>query len=323
MLRYIAKRLLHAAATLAGISLLRFFIISFTPGDYVTRLALNPEINEATLNHMKELYGLNQPFYIQYGKWLTNICRLDFGISLAYKIPVLRLITSRLWNTFLLSFTTLFVVWTFCIPAGLAGAFFANRWHQKVMSFFCFAAMSLPTFFIAFISLYLASFTQSIPIGGIRSPYYDDLTFIGKCADLLRHLALPVTVLSISTAAGLTRIFKSNAESVLKSSLVQTLRARGVRRRRIMFAHVLRNALNPMVTILGYQFAGLLSGAALTEIILGWPGIGSLMLEAVLQQDIYLVMAELMIASCMLLAGNIASDILLAYLDPRIKARLW
>ncbi len=181
------------------------------------------------------------------------------------------------------------------------------------------AVLSMPSFFLAMILLYWASQTGFLPLGGMYSPNYDDLGFFGKVWDVLKHLAIPAVALSIGGIAGLQRIMRGNMLEILGQKYILTARSKGLPENRIVYHHALRNAINPMITLLGYEFSSLLSGAALIEIICSWPGLGSLMLTAVRSKDIYLVMASMMMGGFLFLLGNLLADIALAKVDPRIR----
>ncbi|HSV43648.1 MAG TPA: ABC transporter permease, partial [Candidatus Bathyarchaeia archaeon] len=179
--------------------------------------------------------------------------------------------------------------------------------------------LSTPGFFLAMILLFIASRTGWLPIGGMHSAHYEELSLLGKGLDLLAHMVIPVTALSVASIGSLQRIMRGNMLEVLGQQYILAARAKGLSERRVIYVHALRNAMNPLVTLLGYSFSSLLSGAALLEIITSWPGLGSLMLTAVRSKDIYLVMASFMMGSVLFLAGNLIADILLARLDPRIR----
>lgn len=321
MWNYILRRLLHTIPIIFGITLLGFIIIQMAPGDYFTQLKMNPEINPQTIEDMRARLGLDKPLLVQYVRWLWGAIRFDFGESIAYHIPVSTLIKERLANTLLLSIVSLVLVWLFAIPLGVFCAVRQYSFFDKFFSVLAFIGMSLPTFFIAFLLVLLAAVTGWLPTGGVTDYQHDTYSFFGKIWDYIKHLIIPVTVLVISSIAGLMRLMRGNMLEVLRSQYVITARAKGLCEGIVRYKHALSNAINPMVTIFGFQLSGLLSGAALTEIITRWPGLGRLMLDAYLQQDLYVVMASLMIGSLLLIAGNLLADILLAITDPRIRYR--
>jgi peptide/nickel transport system permease protein len=319
MLNYALKRFLIAIPLLLGVTLLTFAVIYFTPGDPLAALKMNPQISPEIINYYQNKFNLNQPFISQYWGWLKNIFRLDLGYSFAYQTPVSKLVFSRAGNTLLLSVTAIIISWIFIIPIGVLSALHKNRITDRVLSFFSYLGISIPSFLLAIFVLYFIYNYRILPLGGMRSVGFEQLSTLGKIGDIIRHLIAPAFILAVGSIASLQRIIRANLLETLGSSYIFGARARGIPRRRIVYIHGLRNALNPMITIFGYQLSGLISGAALTEIIIGWPGLGQVMLEAVRKQDTYLVMASVLISGIFLISGNLIADILLAISDPRIR----
>ncbi len=319
MIRYVLKRFVLAVPLLLGATLITFMVMHLTPGDPLAALRLNPQISPQTINYYEETFHLNDSALVQYWAWLKNLCRLDLGYSFSYHAPVRQLISSRALNTLLLSVSTIIVTWIFVIPLGIIAALYRDRFADKILSFFSYLAISIPCFFLAIVILYIVYRTGLFPLGGMRSVYFEELSVIGKIGDVGRHLVIPTFVLCCGSIAMLQRIMRANLLEVLGSSYIVAARARGITKIRVLYIHALRNALNPMITIFGYQLSALLSGAALTEIILGWPGLGQIMLEAVRKQDIYLVMGSVLISGVFLIVGNLIADILLGVVDPRIR----
>lgn len=321
MFLYIIKRLYQMIPILLGITFLSFLIIQMAPGDYLDQLKMNPQISEKTLKQLEETYGLNQPILVQYFKWLINAIKFDLGYSFSYNMSVLDLIKDRIGNTLFLSITSGVLAWLLAVPLGVLAAVKQNSIIDKVVQVFSFTFMSLPGFFLAFILLFFSVKTGVLPTGGAVSPNYDQMSLFEKILDRLWHVSLPAFVLAITSLAGLVRLVRSAMIESLQSEYVMFARSKGLKEKDIILKHALRNALNPFITILGFEIASLLSGAALIEIIVNWPGMGMLMLDAVLSQDLYLVMGGLYIGAIMLIIGNLIADILLAKLDPRIRMR--
>jgi len=320
MLRYLLFRLLQAVPTLLGVTFLSFVVIKMAPGDYLDQLRLNPQISPETIERLKKLYGLDEPLLVQYLKWLKNALLFDLGYSFQYHAPVKDLILERIPNTLLLSVSSALFAWGLAFPLGALAAFKENSPFDKAVQAFSYAFMSVPSFFLAFLLLFLGAKTGWFPVGGMHSPNYESLSFWGKVWDTLKHLFVPALTLGLVSLAGLTRLVRSAVLEILKSPMVVMLKAKGVPQR-VVVKHVLKNALNPFITLLGYEIAGLISGAALIEIIVGWPGMGMLMLNAVLSQDLFLVMGGLYVGTIMLIVGNLIADLLLAYVDPRVRER--
>ena len=319
MTRFIVKRLLVSIPLLLGVTFLIFLFIQLAPGDFLDTLRLNPQISPETVELYSEKFHLDKPLVVQYLMWLKNVFRGDFGYSFAYKAPVVEVISSRALNTFILSLSALIFTWLFVIPLGVIAALKKNRFTDRFISLFSYMGISTPIFFLAFILLYLATFTGWLPLGGMRSVRFAEFSFWGKILDVGKHLILPTIVLSVGSVCSLQRIMRANLLEVLGSHYILGAKARGIPNKKILYVHGLKNALNPMITIFGYQLSGLLSGAAFVEIILGWPGLGVVMLEAVRSQDIYLVLGATVMGGVLLVLGNLAADILLRFVDPRIR----
>jgi len=321
MFLYIIKRLIQMIPLVIGITFVSFIIIQLAPGSYIDQLKMNPQISAETLKELEKSYGLDQPLLIQYFKWLMNALTFDLGYSFSFHVPVTQLIQERVWNTLFLSITSAILAWGLAVPMGIWAALKPNSWVDKFIQLFSFTFMSIPNFFLAFLMLFIAVKTGIFPTGGATSPDYDQMSLIGKFADRLWHVALPAFVLAVGSLAGLVRLVRSAMIESLQSDYVLFARAKGLPEKDVIFKHALKNALNPFITLLGFEIANLLSGAALVEIIVNWPGMGMLMLDAVLKQDLYLVMGGLYIGAIMLIVGNLIADILLAKIDPRVRQR--
>ncbi|WP_457644385.1 ABC transporter permease [Persephonella sp.] len=321
MFQYIIKRLIQMIPLVIGITFISFIIIQMAPGSYLDQLKMNPQISKETLKELERAYGLDQPLLVQYFKWLINALKFDLGYSFSYHVPVLELIKERIGNTLFLSITSALLAWSLAVPLGIWAALNPNRWIDKFIQIFSFTFMSIPNFFLAFLLLFVAVKTGLFPTGGATSPDYDQMSLWGKIMDRLWHVSLPAFVLAIGSLAGLVRLVRSAMIEAMQSEYVMFARAKGLPEKEVIFKHALRNALNPFITLLGFEIASLLSGAALVEIIVNWPGMGMLMLDAVLSQDLYLVMGGLYIGAIMLIIGNLIADILLAKVDPRVRQR--
>lgn len=306
---------------LFGITLLSFGIMKLAPGDFLSQMALNPLISPETIALMKKQFGLDQPWPIQYLKWLWGIMHFDFGYSFTYRVPVATLITDRVLNTLLLSITAAFISWLIAIPLGVYTALYRRSFFDTILSFFSFATISVPTFFLALLGIFFAAKTGWFPTGGVISINYETLNPFDKLLDRLYHLILPAMILGIGSLGALLRLMRSNFLEMMRQPYIMTAKAKGLPSLAVTWRHIFPNAINPLITLLGFEIAGLLSGAAFTEIIFAWPGLGRLILEAVMSQDLYLVMGSLFMGSILLILGNLIADILLATLDPRIKLR--
>jgi len=320
MLRHIARRLINLIPLLFGVSLLSFVVIQLSPGDFLSEMRLNPVVSAETIEAMRRNFGLDQPVHIQYLKWLRQIfLRGDLGISFAYHVPVTWLIGSRLLNTLILNIAALIIAWAVAIPIGIHAATRQYSWSDNALSMTAYLGISTPTFFSGLLLLLVAFKTRLLPIGGMTSLDYEFFPWYGKILDVARHLVIPATVLAFTASAGLMRQMRGNLLEELRQDYVRTARAKGLAERPVIYKHAVRNAINPLITLFGFEIGGLLSGSAILENVVGWPGLGRLILEALVQKDLYVVMGSLMIGSVTLVLGNLMADILLAVADPRIR----
>lgn len=318
---YTVKRLLQALLTLLLASALSFFIIQLAPGDYLDTLRLNPQISQETLQDLQTRFGLDKPVWQQYWRWLTQVVtRGDFGISFAYQRPVADILWERIPPTLLLAIASIVLTWAIAIPLGIIGAVHQNKGIDRVLRVISYIGQGFPTLITGLLLLFFAQLTSPLfPVGGMTSIDHADLSWFGKVLDIGWHLILPTLALSITGFAGLQRIMRGQMLDVLRQDYIRTARAKGLPENKVIYVHALRNAVNPLITLLGFEFASLLSGAFITESFFNWPGLGRLVLEAVRAQDLYLVMASLMMGAVMLIVGNLLADLLLKVADPRIS----
>lgn len=311
---------------LIGISFISFTIMYLAPGDFLGPLRLSPNVSPETIEAMAAQYGLDQPFFVQYWNWFKlafptpGNWGIDLGRSFSYNVPVLYLIGSYAFNTILLGIGAALFAWVFAIPIGIYAARNQYTAGDKFWTTFSFLGVSIPNFFLALVLLYLVvKFGIPLPVGGATSIDYDTFTFWGKVWDRIRHLILPVVVLGTGSMAGLMRYMRSNLLDALHQDYTRTARAKGLRERIVVYKHAVRNAVNPLITMFGFELGSLLGGAALTERVTSYPGLGRLILQAIRGNDYYLVMGSLLIGSTMLVVGNLIADVLLAVSDPRIR----
>lgn len=316
--RFIFKRILQTIPLLVIVSLISFFIIRLSPVDPLAELRLNPSISQETLQKEKVRLGLDKPIIVQYGLWAKSFVQGDLGVTSSGEKVSVKL-AERIPNTLVLTLIVIFMTWIVGVPLGILGAVYNKSKLDRLLTILSSVGMAIPSFFFAILMLIFAVKTGWFPVGGLTSYNFNDLSFFGKFLDISRHLVLPVTVLFTLSLAGLQRQMRANMLDVLDSDYIKFARAKGLSEFKIIFKHALRNAVNPMITLLGFEFAGLLSGAALTEYVFQYPGLGRLILEAVMKSDINLVMASLMIGSIMLVLGNLLADILLIITDPRVR----
>lgn len=315
---YILKRILQTIPLLIIVSIVSFFIIRLSPVDPLAELRLNPSVSKETLQRETERLGLDKPIIVQYGKWAKSFIKGDLGITSNGELVSAKL-KERIPNTLLLTVIVIFLTWIVGIPLGIIAALHWKTPLDRFMTVLTSIGMAIPSFFFAVLLLIFAVKTGWFPVGGLTCTNFSEMSLGGKILDLAHHLFLPVMVLFTISLAGLQRQMRANLLDVLDSDYVKFARAKGLSEFKVVYKHALRNAINPMITLLGFEFAGLLSGAALTEYVFQYPGLGRLILEAVLRSDINLVMASLMMGAIMLVAGNLIADILLIVTDPRIR----
>lgn len=319
MTTFLLRRLLTLIPLLLGISLLVFLLMHLAPGDFLDQMRASPDADAETIALLEAQFGLDRPWYAQYWLWLTQALTLNFGESLAYKIPVFDLIGQRVAATMLLSFTSIAFAWCIAIPLGVLAAIYKDSIFDRIAAFFAYFALSIPEFFLAILAVYFAATTGLLPTGGLTSIDSEFMTSGARLLDMAYHLILPTIVLGIGSVAGMMRILRANFIDYMQAEFATTARAKGLSERVVMFRHVLRNAINPLITSLGFAFSSLLSGAVLVENIMNYPGLGRLLFEAIQTQDQFVVLAGVVIGCVMLLLGNTLADLLLAWSDPRIQ----
>lgn len=320
ILIYILKRILQTIPLLIMVSLISFFIIRLSPVDPLAELKLNPSISKETLQKETKRLGLDKPIIVQYGLWAKSFLKGDLGVCSTGE-RVADKLKERIPNTLLLTTLVIFLTWIAGVPLGILAAIKWKTPLDRMLTVLTSIGMAIPSFFFAILLLIFAVKTGWFPVGGLTSYNFDDMSLLGKIWDITHHLILPTTVLFTISLAGLQRQMRANLLDVLDSDYVKFARAKGLSEFKVIYKHALRNALNPMITLLGFEFASLLSGAALTEYVFQYPGLGRLILEAVLKTDINLVMASLMMGAVMLILGNLIADILLIITDPRIRVK--
>ena len=314
--------------TLIAISIVSFIIIQLPPGSYLNALAASMAeqgdvVDQASLRALEERYGLNEPIYVQYWKWISGIVlHGDFGQSFEWGRPVTDLIWDRLGLTFMLSMATLLFVWAVAFPIGIYSAVRKYSAGDYVATFFGFIGLAIPNFLLALVLMYVSFKYLGQSVGGLFSPEYVSAPWsLAKVGDLLAHLWVPMIVIGTAGTAGLIRIMRANLLDELNKPYVTTARAKGLGERRLLMKYPVRVALNPFVSTVGWVLPELVSGAAITSIVLSLPTTGPVLLKALLAQDMYLAGSFIMMLSVLTVIGTLLSDILLAWLDPRIRFR--
>jgi peptide/nickel transport system permease protein len=318
MPRVLAQRFLHGLFLLVGVSVLTFLFTELAPGDFFDDLALNPEISAATAEELRARFGLDDPLPQRYLRWLGSVLRGDLGYSMAYNREVGPLLWERAKNTLLLTVTATALAWLIAVPLGI-WATGRRRWRRVLFGGVTSIGLAVPDLVLGLAFLMLAVQIEPLPTGGMTSLDFENLGAWGQLWDLARHLALPVAALTLTTMPTIARHVQSSVAEVLTSPFINAVRARGIPRRRLLYHHALPVAANPMISLLGLSIAGLLSASLLIEFIMNWPGIGTLLLQAIMARDVYVVIGAVMVSTVLLIAGNLIADILLAATDPRIR----
>lgn len=319
MSTFLLKRLLALLWLLLGVSLLTFILMELAPGDFLTPIKAQRDISPEMIEQLEQKFGLNQPAYERYFIWLWNMACGDFGYSWTYKIPVSELITQRAVATIVLSLCSLTFSWTVAILLGVLAAMYKDSLFDRASSLLAYAALSIPEFFLALVAVWFAAVTGWFPVGGRTSIDHEFMPPLMQLWDYVHHLILPTLVLGVSGVAGMMRIMRANFLDVIRAEYVTTARAKGLREGVVMFHHVLRNAINPLLSVVGFAISSLLSGALLVENVMNYPGLGRLMFEAFIREDQFVVLGSIVLGCTMLVVGNFISDLVLAWSDPRIR----
>lgn len=322
MLRYLMKRILMLLPLFLGITLITFVVIHLAPGEPVEmQTALSPKASAKSRERLREFYGLDKPLHVQYVTWLGRIVKLDFGRSFSPDgRPVIQKIRERIPVTLSINFIALIIEFGLAIPIGILAATNRNSLLDKGITLFVFLGFAVPTFWLALLLMYIFGVKLGIlPISGLHSLGGDKLTGFAWLWDVAKHLILPLGVASFGSLAGLSRYTRSTMLDVIGQDYITTARAKGLSERVVIYRHALRNALLPVITILGFSLPGLIGGSVIFETIFAIPGMGQLFYQGVMSRDYPLVMGILVIGAFLTLIGNLLADLMYAVADPRIR----
>ncbi len=321
MVKYIIKRLFLIIPMVLGIALITLIIMHLSPGDPTSlKYGLNPEIAGSSRDKLEEMYGLDEPWYIQYINWVGRIVRLDFGNSFLDERPVIEKIAERLPATLILQVSSLILIFTIALPLGITSAVKHNSLFDKATTIFVFIGFATPSFWLALLLMrYVGYELQWVPISGMN-PWYTEFYTLGeKIKDLLWHLILPVFTLAFTGLASLSRYSRYSMLEVIRQDYIRTARAKGLPENKVIYHHALKNAMLPIITILGLTLPALIGGSFIFETIFAWPGMGRLAYTSILQYDYPVIMGVGVISTFLTLFGILISDILYAVVDPRIR----
>lgn len=325
MLAYLIRRLFLAILTMWAVSVLSFVIIQLPPGDYITTYiaqmsASGSFVSAQEAEALRQQYGLDKPLYIQYLRWMTLILQGNFGMALEYSRPVAEVIGDRLWLTMVVSVAAILLTWLLALPIGIYSAVRQYSIGDYIATFVGFIGLAVPSFMLALILMYLGFTLLNANIGGLFSDELAEAPWsLAKLWDLTKHLPLPALILGLAGTAQLIRIMRANLLDELGKPYVVTARARGLPERRVILKYPVRVALNPFASTIGYLFPYVVSGSIIVSLVLSLPTVGPLLLKALIAQDMFLAGTIVLLLGVMTVIGTFISDLLLIWIDPRIK----
>jgi len=325
MLAYIGRRALLAVFTVWAISMLAFAIIQLPPGDYVTSYiaqmaAMGSVVSDEEAQTLRIQYGLGQPIYVQYWKWMKQIAEGNFGFSMEWRRPVTEVIGERLWLTVVVAVSALLLTWVLALPIGIYSAVRQYSFGDYAATFIGFLGLAVPNFLLALVLLYLGFTLFNAHIGGLFSPELQDAPWnLARVWDLLKHLPIPALILGLAGTAQQIRIMRANLLDELRKPYVVTARSKGLTEARVILKYPVRLALNPFASTIGYTLPYIVSGSIIVSLVLGLPTVGPLLLKALISQDMFLAGTIVLLLGIMTVIGTLISDIVLVWIDPRIR----
>ena len=325
MLAFIARRLATMIPTLFFVSIVCFIIIQLPPGDFLTSLAANAAssgsgADAAAMANLRHQYGLDQPKYVRYVKWVAGFPRGDFGYSFEWKRPVAELIAGRLGLTMALSLLSLVLMWVIAVPVGIYSATHKYSGLDHLLTFLTFGGLSIPDFLLGLVYLFIGIFVFGVSLSGLSAPELAEAPWsAARVLDLVNRLFWPALILGAGGTAQLVRILRGSMLEVTGQQFVRTARAKGLPERVVINRHAVRVAINPLISVMGMQLPQLISGATILGIVLSIPTTGPMLIRALTSQDMYLAGTFLLFLSLMLMVGNLLADVALALMDPRIR----
>ena len=306
---------------LFGITIITFTVIHVAPGkptDMETQF--NPKVSLEARDRIAKLYGLDKPLHVQYADWLRRMACFDFGVSFVDSRPVMKKISERIPVTLGINFVSIILILLIGVPIGISSAIRENAFYDRAMTVFVFIGFAMPTIWLSLILMDLVGVRWGIlPVSGVKSLEFERLGLLERIIDVSRHLVLPVFVSAFAGLAGISRYMRTNMVQVLRQNYIRTARAKGLSEREVIYKHALKNALLPIVTILGLSVPGLIGGSVIFESIFSIPGMGRLFYESVMSRDYPVIMGVLVIGAVLTLLGNLLADVSYAAVDPRIK----
>jgi len=321
-MRYLLRRIRHAVFLLFGASVLTFLLTTLAPGNYFDEMRLNPQIAPETLKALRAKYQLDRPLPVRYAEWVRSILRGDLGFSFTYNTPVAPLLWVRARNTLLLTAPAVFLAWAISLSLGIWSAEHRGQGSDRALSWIVATLLVIPELTLALGLLVFGVRTGWFPAGGMASVSLGTLRWGGKWLDVAVHMVLPVTILVLGALPVLLRHVRSAVIDVLDAPFLRAAEGHGISRRRVLYRYALPAAANPLVSLFGFSIGTLLSASLLVEIVMSWPGLGPFLVEAILARDLYVVIGGVLLSTLFLVAGNLVADLLLYWVDPRIRAGL-
>lgn len=325
MLAYMSRRILMGLVTVWAVSIISFLLIIMPPGDFVTAhvaalQASGDPVKEEEVEHIRKDYGLDQPIFVQYYKWASKVVRGNFGVSMQWQRPVREVIGDRMWLTIAVALAGVVFTYILALPIGIYSAVKQYSLGDYTFTFLGFIGLAIPNFLVALVLLYLGFAWFNASIGGLFSDEYIDAPYsVGKVWDLMKHLVLPGLILALAGTAELIRVMRANLLDELRKPYVVTARAKGLGEWRLIFKYPVRVALNPLISTVGYLLPYLISGSIIVSIVLGLPTVGPLLYASLIAQDMFLAGAIILFIGIMTVIGTLMSDLLLVWIDPRIR----
>lgn len=318
-MKFVFRRIGHGVLLLVGVSLLCFLFSDLAPGTFYDEMRLNPQISPETVAALKANAALDRPLPVRYLHWLRSAVSGEFGYSFAYNEPVAPLLAVRIRNTLILTSLSTILVWLLALPLGMWAAAKPRGWLSRVTLLFSSFLHSIPELVLVLVLLALAVRSGALPVGGMISEGFSHMSFWGKVADFMRHLAIPLSVLTAGALPMVFRHIRSSFVDILDAPYLRAAVGHGIGPFRLLVRHALPVAANPLISLFGLSIGGLLSGSLLVEVATGWPGIGPLLLNATMDRDVYVVIGAVMTSTVLMILGNLAADFMLIAVDPRIR----
>jgi peptide/nickel transport system permease protein len=320
-MKFLARRLFHSAIILLAISFFAFLLLQSAPGDYFDAMRMNPRVSAQTVEVLRAQHGMNGSFLVRYAAWMRSLVKGDMGVSFAYGTPVGPLIWPRARNTLLLTGSAMILAWLLAVPLGVWSAAAKDGWLDRLCCASTSTLLVIPDLLIFLLLLLLAVRTGWFPSGGMVSENFADFTLWQKARDVALHFALPAFGLAIVSLPVLLRHVRAAVIEILDAPFLRAARGHGIPESRLLWRYALPAASNPLISLFGLSIASMLSASLIVEVILSWPGLGPLMIQAILSRDLNVVIGVVMLSSVFLIAGNLIADVLLFASDPRIRVK--